>query len=313
MTDRLDAIQTFVAVADAHGFARAGRALGLHPSIVTRQVAALEARLGTRLLQRTTRTVRLTDAGSRFLERARGILAALEEAELSAQEERAAPVGRLVVAAPLLFGRMHVAPIVTALLEQHAGLRASLELSDRMVNLVEEGVDVAVRIGRLADTGLIARRLGQTGRVLVASPAYLARHGTPGTPGELAGHALIAFSALTPTRTWRFGPGPGGSMVDVPVEPRFETNNGEAAIAASVGGGGITAALGYQVEAALRAGALVEVLAAYRPAPMPIHAMFPSSRLLSAKVRAFLVAAEQAGRGWRFEGPPRAAEGQRGR
>jgi DNA-binding transcriptional LysR family regulator len=177
MTDRLDAMYAFIAVCDEQGFAAAARRLQLSPSVVTRLVASLEQRLGVRLFQRTTRTVRITEAGSRFLERARRIVNDVEEAELSAQEERARPRGLLTVAAPLLFGRMHVAPLLSTLLETHPQLSADLRLSDRLVGLVEEGIDVAIRIGNLADSGLIARRLGQTRRVLVASPAYLEAKG----------------------------------------------------------------------------------------------------------------------------------------
>ena len=300
MPDRFDAMHAFVAVCEAQGFSPAARKLELSPSVVTRLVAGLEERLGVRLLQRTTRSVRVTEAGLRYLERARRILAEVDEAETSAQGERAEPRGKLVVAAPLLFGRMHVAPLVSKLLDALTGLSAELQLSDRYVNLVEDGVDVAIRIGELADSTLVARRLGATRRVLVASPAYLERRGGPPLhPSDLADHALIAFLAVTPGREWAFL-SVDGTLLTVAVEPRFSTNSGDAAIEHAIAGGGITAALSYQVAAPKEAGALVEVLPEFAPPAAPIQALFPSTRLLSAKVRAFLDLAQRAVRDWSF-------------
>lgn len=300
MTDRLDAMLAFVAVCDAEGFAPAARRLGLSPSAVTRLVAGLEDRLGVRLLQRTTRSLKLTDAGARFLERARRILAEVEEAELSAQEERAVPRGRLVVSAPLLFGRMHVAPILSRFLDEHPEARAELELSDRFMNLVEDGIDVAVRIGALTDSGLIARRLGWTRRVLVASPSYLSAQGLPSRPEDLARHALIAFRSIAPGSGWRLVDPGSGEPVTVAVEARFATNSGDAAIDHAKRGGGVTTAFCYQVDGPLRTGELVEVLRGWRPPAVPIQAVFPTSRLLSSKVRAFISLAEAASAGWSF-------------
>ncbi|HEY0134801.1 MAG TPA: LysR family transcriptional regulator [Nannocystis sp.] len=276
----------FVAVCEAQGFAPAARRLGLSPSVVTRQVAGLEAHLGVRLLQRTTRSLRLTEAGTRFLERARRIVAEVEEAEQSAQAERASPVGRLVIAAPLIYGRMHVAPAVSRYLERYPGVSAELQLSDRLVGLVEDGIDVAVRIGHLADSGLVARRIGETRRVLVASPKYLARRGAPQHPRELAEHDLIAFTNLAPGPTWRFVV--AGKDLRVAVQPRYATNSGDAAIARARAGGGLCLALAYQVREAIDRGTLVELLPTFAPPALPIHAVFPTSRLLSGKVRAFL-------------------------
>lgn len=302
MTDRLDAMYAFIAVCDEQGFASAARRLQLSPSVVTRLVANLEQRLGVRLLQRTTRTVRITEAGARYLERVRRIVNDVEEAELSAQDERAKPRGLLTVAAPLLFGRMHVAPLVSTLLETHPQLNAELRLSDRLAGLVEEGVDVAIRIGNLADSGLIARRLGQTRRVLVASPAYIeGKGGPPRQPSDLAEYDLIAFEAMTAGRQWSFR-GTKGDAISVNVDPRFLTNSGDAAIGHALADGGITAAYCYQVDAAIRAGSLVQVLDSFSPSPVPIQALFPTSRLLSSKVRAFLDLAEQAAPDWKFLG-----------
>src|SRR5258707_52320 len=171
--DRIDAMQAFVAVADLEGFAAAARKLALSPPAVTRLVAALEERLGARLLQRTTRSVTLTDAGARYLERARRILADVEEAELAAEGERTRPSGRLVVSAPLGFGRLHVSPVMTAYLKRYPDVSGELRLEDRIVSLVEDGVDLSVRIGELADSSLVARQVGEMRRIVVASPAYL--------------------------------------------------------------------------------------------------------------------------------------------
>jgi DNA-binding transcriptional LysR family regulator len=212
MTDRFEAMVAFVAVCDAPGFSAAARRLRVAPSVITRLVAGLEQRLGTRLLQRTTRSVRPTEAGDRFLERARRILAEVEEAEAAAIGERSSPRGRLVVSAPLLFGRMHVGPLLTRLLAAHPDLSAELVLSDRYVSLVEEGMDVAVRIGVLPDSGLIARRVGETRRVFVASPAYLAAHGgPPAHPADLARYELVSFAPLFGTGEWRFSLGLAGT------------------------------------------------------------------------------------------------------
>lgn len=300
MSDRLDAMHAFVAVCDRCGFASAARQLGMSASVVTRLVAGLETRLGARLLHRTTRAVRLTDAGTRFLERARRILAEVEEAELSAQDGQAQPRGRLVIAAPLLFGRMHVAPVVSRFLAAYPGVSAEMRLSDQFCSLVEDEVDVAIRIGNLPSSGLVARRLGQTRRMLVASPAYLAAQNAPlQAPSDLAAHRVIAFQAMTPGREWAFRE-PGGGTLFVGVEPRFATNNGETAIAHAIDGGGITAAFCYQVEAALRSGVLVAVLEGFAWPPVPIHAVFPTGRLLPGRVRRFLDMLEQAATQWDF-------------
>ncbi|NGM21768.1 LysR family transcriptional regulator [Roseomonas stagni] len=281
--DRFDALTAFVTIVDRHGFAPAARHLGLAPSAVTRQVAALEDRLGVRLLTRTTRSVTLTDAGARFLERARRILAELREAEDSAQSERGRPAGRLTLTAPAVFGRLHVAPLVADFLAQHEEVSVRLLLNDRMINLVEEGVDLAIRIGPLPDSGLVAKRLGETRRVVVAAPAYLDRHGTPAHPGDLQRHATIGFTGLAEAPEWRFA---GDHRVA--VQPRLTTNSADAAIWAAEQGQGLTQVLGYQVKDAVAAGRLRVVLAAQEPPALPIHAVHPASRLLSAALRAFI-------------------------
>lgn len=295
--DRLDAMAAFVAVADLRGFAPAARRLRLSASAITRAVASLEEHLGARLLQRTTRSVALTDSGTRYLERARRILADLAEAESAAQAERAAPTGRLVVAAPNVFGRLHVAPALSAFLARHPAVRGELTLADRVVNLVEDGVDLAVRIGSLDDSGLVARTVGATRRVVVASPDYLARRGEPRSPDDLAGHDVVQCTALDPTPAWHLRV--GGDERRVEFRAAFVTNSADAAIVHATLSGGLARVLAYQVVDAVRAGALRVVLAGCEPAPVPIHLVYPSTRLLSAKVRAFIELVT-ATRDWRF-------------
>src|SRR6478672_7726291 len=197
-------MQAFVAVADLQGFAPAARKLGLSPSAVTRLIAALEERLGARLLQRTTRKVALTDVGARYLERVRRILADVEEAEGAAEGERTRPSGRLVVSAPIGFGRLHVSPVMSAYLMRYPEVLGELRLSDRMINLVEDGVDLAVRIGHLPDSTLVARHVGEMRRIVVASHGYLRERGEPKTPQAIASHETIQFGATAASPDWQF-------------------------------------------------------------------------------------------------------------
>jgi DNA-binding transcriptional LysR family regulator len=284
--DRIDAMQAFVAVADLHGFAPAARKLGLSPSAVTRLIAALEDRLGARLLQRTTRQVALTDIGARYLERARRILADVEEAEGAAEGERIRPSGRLVVSAPVGFGRLHVSPVMSAYLKRYPEVSSELRLADRMINLVEDGVDLAVRIGHLADSTLVARHVGEMRRIVVASSGYLEAHGEPKTPEAVASHETIQFGAIAAPPDWRFVR--DGSEVRVTPAPRFITNSSDAAIQYAEAGGGLTRVMFYQAADALKKGRLRIVLAKFEQPPLPIHLVYPTSRLLSAKVRTFI-------------------------
>src|SRR6202453_344474 len=284
--DRIDAMQALVAVADLRGFAPAARKLGLSPSGVTRLIAALEDRLGARLLQRTTRSVALTDVGSRYLERARRILADVEEAEGSAQDERTRPSGRLVVSAPIGFGRLHVSPLMSEYLKRHPEVSCDLRLSDRMVNLVEDGVDLAVRIGHLADSSLVARHVGEMRRIVVASSTYLRRRGEPDAPEAIASHETIQFGATTTSPDWYFVR--DGSEIRIAPTPRFTTNSADAAIQYAERGGGLTRVLAYQAAEAIKSGRLKIVLAKFEQPPLPIHIVYPTSRLLSAKVRTFI-------------------------
>jgi DNA-binding transcriptional LysR family regulator len=295
--DRLDAMLAFVTVADVRGFAPAARRLGVSPSAVTRMIAALEERLEIRLLQRTTRSVTLTDAGARYLDRARRILADVDEAEATARAERSVPSGRLIVAAPSVFGRREVAPLMCEFLERYPAVTGELTLADRMVNLVEEGVDVAVRIGVLQDSSLHARRVGETRRVVVAAPSYLARRKRPRRPSDLTSHAIIQFTSITPIAEWRFFR--DGEEQRVSLSPSFVTNSADAAIGHAERGGGLTMVLAYQVVDALKAGRLEVVLPKYEPPPLPIQLLYSGSRLLSANIRAFIEMAI-ATRDWSF-------------
>jgi DNA-binding transcriptional LysR family regulator len=281
--DQLVAMQAFVTVADLRGFAPAARKLHLSPSAVTRLIAALEDHLGARLLQRTTRQVRLADVGARYLERARRILSDVEEADGSAREERNRPSGRLVVSAPVGFGRLHVGPVMTAYLKRYPDVACELILSDHLVNLVEDAVDVAVRIGHLADSSLVARQVGEMRRIVVASPAYLKRHGEPKTPQALTEHQTIQFG---PSASWHFVQ--DGRDIELKPSPRFASNSADAALQYAEAGGGVTRVLAYQAAESLKRGRLRIVLANYEQPALPIHIVYPTSRLLSAKVRAFI-------------------------
>jgi DNA-binding transcriptional LysR family regulator len=284
--DRLEAMSAFVTVVDQNGFAPAARRLGISASAVTRLVASLEERLGIALLRRTTRSMTLTDAGARYLERARSILAEVQEAESSAQAERHVPSGRLLVTAPATFGRIHVGPLMAAYLKRHTEVSGELMLSDRIVNLVEEGIDLAVRIGDLDDSSLIARRAGATRRVVVASPAYLARRGAPRSPAELRGHDTITFGGLGDSVAWRFIV--GGVEQRVTVASRYTTNSADSAVWHAAEGGGLAMVLAYQAADALKENRLRVVLGEFERPALPIQFVYPASRLLSAKVRTFV-------------------------
>jgi DNA-binding transcriptional LysR family regulator len=284
--DRLDAMTVFVTVAELRGFAPAARRIGLSPSAVTRMIAALEERLSIQLLHRTTRAVSLTDAGARYLESARRILTAVDEAEGAARAERVEPTGRFVIAAPRSFGGREVAPLICEFLARYPSVTGSLMLDDRLINLVEDGVDLAVRIGHLDDSSLRARVVGKTRRVVVASPGYLARSKRPRRPEDLAVHRIIQFTALTPAPEWRFTR--DGAERRIAVRPSFLTNSADAAIGHAERGGGLAMVLAYQVVDAVRAGRLEVVLPRFELPPLPIQLVYPAARLVSANVRAFI-------------------------
>nr|WP_210320159.1 LysR family transcriptional regulator [Pseudaminobacter soli] len=276
----------FVAVAEEEGFAPAGRRLALSSPVVTRAVAALEARIGTLLLHRTTRSVRLTEAGTRYLEDCRRILAEIDEAEETASGSHREPRGQLAVTASVLFGRLYVAPILLDFLGRHPQVSARTLFIDRVANLMEEGLDVAVRIAHLPDSGMTALKVGSVRRLVCASPGYLAEHGIPQEPAALARHRTIAFQGITPSPEWSFRD--GGAEVKVRPSPRLDVNTAEMAIIAAVQGHGLTRVLSYMVAPELAAGRLKIVLAAYEPAPVPIHLVHREGRQASARVRAFV-------------------------
>jgi DNA-binding transcriptional LysR family regulator len=279
-------MQAFVAVAETAGFAAAARRLGTSPPSITRAIASIEERVGTELFKRTTRTVRLTEAGVRFLSDCRRILAELEEAERSAGDLHGTLRGQLGVTASTMFGRLFVAPVVFEFLALHAQVSVRTLFVDRIVDLVDEGLDVAVRIADLPDSSLSATRVGSVRRVLCASPAYLAGHGVPGKPSELAEHDAITFSTGGAEPEWRFER--KGRRLSVQPRARLLVNTVEVALSAAVLGRGITRLLSYQVDAEVRAGRLRIVLPEYEPAPLPVHVVHAGGKRASAKVRSFV-------------------------
>lgn len=285
--DRFHLIKVFVAVVDAEGFAGAARQLNLSPPAVTRAIAELESHLGVRLFTRTTRVVRVTEPGARYVEDCRRILAEMEEADESISGLHGSPRGRLTITAPALFGALYITPVVTEYLERYPEVSASCWFLDRVVNLVEEGVDVALRIGELADSSLQAVRVGQVRRVIVAAPSYLQEHGEPKTPQELQQHRIVAASGVTPQPEWRLRD-PEGNPCSVKLAPRMTTTTNDAAVAAAVSGFGLSRLMSYQVDAHLRAGRLQTVLVDYEQAPLPVHLVHREGRHASQKARAFL-------------------------
>ena len=289
--DRLDHLRTFAAVADQASFAEAARRLGVSPTAASRAVAALEAELGVALLRRTTRTVALTPEGAAYLDRCRRALEELDDAARNLRGETAEPRGVLMVTAPVVFGRLHILPVITGMLRRHPALEVRLTLTDRVVRLAEEGIDVAVRIAELPDSALHAVRLTEVQRVLVASPAYLEAHGEPDRVAALRDHALVAFDNFTRNGEWRFGP---AGQVAIRCEARLLTNSVEATIDAAVDGLGIARVLNYQVAAHLADGRLRRVLAGHEPPPVPVSLVFQANRQRSPNVRALVEAARHA-------------------
>jgi len=284
--DRTDAIAVFIAVADHGSFAAAARRLGRSPASVTRAVADLESRLGVRLLTRTTRAVSTTEAGQRFLGGAKRVLADLDEIERAAAGQGTAPRGELRLTAPILFGRLHVLPIVTEFLDRFPEVQAALALVDRPVDLVEEGLDVAVRIGALGESSAVATRVGALRRIVVASPDYLARRGTPQRPADLTDHDVVAFSGIAGVEHWVFREAAGD--VNVAIRPRLVVSTAEAAIDAARAGFGLTRVLSYQAAEDVARGSLLRVLPGYEGDEVPIHLVYPGGRHPPPKLRAFL-------------------------
>ncbi|UTP41363.1 LysR family transcriptional regulator [Phenylobacterium sp. LH3H17] len=283
--DRLDELAVFVAVLETGGFAAAARKLRRSPPAVTRIVAGLEARAGARLIERTTRKLNPTEAGRILAEKARGLLAAYEEA--LAPEDDGPLRGLITLTAPLVFGRRHLTPVVASFLDLHPQVSVDLVLHDRNLDLIEGQIDLALRIGALADSGLVARRVGEVRRILVASPAYLARRGTPARPSDLTDHEIVLSGVLTGGTEWRF------RDQAVRLTPRLSVNEVDAALIALRAGHGIGRPLSYQVAEDLASGALVRLLPRFEPDPLPVQLVAPS-RHVSRKVRAFLDHAVEA-------------------
>lgn len=289
--DRLDAIAVFVAAADDGSLAAAARRLHRSPASVTRAIASLEVRLGMRLLHRTTRALRLTAFGEAYLGTCRRVLDELKTAERGAAAEQAAPRGLLTLTAPVLFGQLRLRPVLDRFLDANPAVQARLLLLDRVVSLVDEGIDVAARLAHLPDSGLVATRLGEVRRVVCASPGYLERSGTPLVPAELLHHACITSSEAAGTEAWRFAQRPDSgrrALRPIAVRPRLAVNGAAAAIDSALAGHGITRVHSYQVEEHLQAGRLTLLLADFEPPAIPVHLVFPQARPASAKLRAFI-------------------------
>jgi len=284
--DQIHLMNVFVAVGEEEGFASAARRLDLSPAAVTRAIAGLEEQLGVKLLLRTTRNVRLTEAGRRYLDDIRNILSSIQEANEAAAGVNSAPKGNLSVTASVLFGKTFVMPCILRFLNQYPEVDVSAYFLDRTVNLVEEGIDVAVRIGHLPDSSLKALRVGQVRRVLCASPAYLARHPLPQHPADLLRHTIVAASGVSPRVEWKFGNVDDPTMVR--LRPRLTVTSNDAAIDAAVAGMGICRLLSYQIADELTAGKLKIILADFEEAPWPVHLLHRESKFGSSKVRNFI-------------------------
>lgn len=282
----VESMSTLVAVVDAGSLSAAARRLDMPLATVSRKVGELESHLKTRLLHRTTRQLSLTEAGISYVAACRRILEEIGEAERAASGEYAAPKGEIVVTAPIVFGRLHVVPVVAEFLAHYPEINVSLVLTDRVVHLMEENADAAIRIGELPDSTLMATGVGTVRRVICGSPAYLARHGVPAKPEDLAGHDCITFEVLASKRAWVFGS--GKSERPVSVRSRLAVNTAEAGIAAATLGVGLINVLAYQVADAVRTDALRIVLAEYESPPLPISLVHKGQAPLPLKLRAFL-------------------------
>jgi DNA-binding transcriptional LysR family regulator len=281
--DRFQEMQVFLAVAEEQGFARAARRLNLSPASVTRAVAALEERIGSLLLARTTRNMRLTEAGQRYVEDCRRILADLQEAEESAAGSHAIAHGQLTLTAPVLFGELYVTPLLVRYLEQQPAVQIKALLLDRVVSMVDEGIDVAIRIGPLPDSGLYAVPVGSVRRVLCAAPAYLAKYGRPQHPRALTEQRIVMSNSNSHAADWQFSDAHG--PLNVRPQPQLLVTTNQAAIAAAQLGWGLTRVLSYQVAAQVAAGQLELLLESFEPPPLPIHVVYQGGRKVPAKVR----------------------------
>jgi DNA-binding transcriptional LysR family regulator len=281
--DRWQGMRIFVKVAETGSFADTARQLNMSAPAVTRAVAALEELIGARLFVRTTRSVKLTEAGGRYLEDCRRILADITEAEASAGGSHATPSGTLTITASSLFGQIYVLPILTDYLDSHPAMSARTFFIDRPVNIVEEGIDVAIRIGHLADSGFTAVKVGSVRRIVCGAPAYFERHGIPIVPADLREHRIAAATGAWASPEWRFA-----RDQRVTVHATLQCNTNDAAIEAALAGWGLTRVLHYQIGPALVEGRLQIVLGDHEEPPLPIHILYPEGRHAPAKVRAFV-------------------------
>jgi DNA-binding transcriptional LysR family regulator len=287
--DRIDAIRAFIVAVDEGSLSAAARRLRRSPAAITRTIAFLEEDLGVELLHRTTRKLRLSDAGERYAAACRRILADLEEAKLAAAGAHAAPRGLLTVTAPVMFGTRILRPVVDAFLAEQPAVQARYLLIDRVVNLADEGIDVALRIAHLPDSSLIATRVGEVRRVVAASPAYLAGRPAITAPADLAAHDCITYTGLGEGAVWSFPPRPGaGAHRHIRIAPRLSVNAIDSAIRSAADSRGVVRVLSYQIDEEVRDGRLVVLLEADEPAPLPVHLLMPDGRLGIAKVRAFV-------------------------
>ncbi|MDN2581055.1 LysR family transcriptional regulator [Aquibium sp. ELW1220] len=284
--DRLDAMTVLQAVVEAGSLSGAGRRLGIPLSTVSRKVSDLEAHLGARLLVRSTRSIGLTEVGKAYVVATRRILEDLAEAERAAAGEYEVVKGEMVITAPIVFGRLHMVPVVADFLRAYPETDVRLVLADRLLHLVEDHVDLAVRIATLPDSSDVAMKVGTIRRVVCASPEYLKRRGRPENPAQLAEHDIVTFSALAPAGAWTFGRGAGEQVA--PLRSRLTVNTAEAAVDAAIAGVGLTRVLSYQVADAVSAGRLVTVLDDHAPDPVPVSLVYPVQGLLPLKLRAFL-------------------------
>ena len=297
--DRLQALRTLIAIVDAGSLSAASERLDTSLPTVVRTLAALERELGVRLINRTTRRMHLTDDGRLYLERSRAIVTALEEADGELAARKGTPHGRLAVTASVSFGRRFLSPFVAGFMRRHPAVTFDLLLVDRMVDLVEEGIDVGVRIGALHDSSLIAQPIGRMRRTLCASPAYLKKHGVPKAPGELSKHHAVAFTVLSSDTTWTFGS--GRAAVSVPIRSVLRCNQVDGAVEACRAGLGIGAFLSYQVAPLVAAKELRYLLVEHEPPPLPMNVVYQNRKLASAALKHFVVECVEALRPLRYE------------
>ncbi len=284
--DKLEAMTAFVQIVEKGSLTAAADALDTSLPSVVRSLASLERHLGVRLLNRTTRRIHLTDEGAQFLERCRNIISAIQEAETTLTSRHTEPLGRLTITAPVAFGRLHVTPIVNEFVQRYSNVSVDLLLVDRFVNLVEEGLDVAIRVARLGDSSLVSIPVGQARRVICASPQYLRRHGTPRVPKDIRSHRCVRYTGLAPRNEWHFRV--GRRNVAIAISSVISCNQIDSALNACTNGLGLGMFLSYQTAPHRKSGELKYVLEEYETEPLPIQVIYPHAKLLSTKVRVFV-------------------------